>query len=189
MKAPPTDVFEIEPSAAEFAVSKRAYLEARPEASFAYIATSALVLDNSDSAPRILLLQRAASDSDPNKWEPPGGACADEDSSILYAAARELREEAGLQAARIGGPVGDPHFFTLSNGGIVCQFNFAVHVLGEEGIELMVKLDPNEHQNFVWATEDEVRAGKSGNVDLHFTRGEVERTVLSAFDHAQRGTA
>lgn len=189
MTAPPTDVFQIEPSVAEFAVSKRAYLEARPEVSFAYIATSALVLDNSGSAPRVLLLQRAASDSSPNRWEPPGGACDDEDSSILRAAARELREETGLQAAQIGGPVGDSHFFTLSNGGIVCQFNFAVHVSGEEGTNLTVKLDPNEHQNLVWATEDEVRARKSGNVDLHFTRGEVERTVLSAFNHAQRRTA
>jgi len=68
------------------------------------------------SNPHVLPLQRAASDEEPNKWEPPGGGCDDDDESILHAAARELWEEAGLQAARIGGPVGDPYFFTLSDG-------------------------------------------------------------------------
>ncbi len=47
---------------------------------------------------RILLLQRAPTDSMPLRWEIPGGACDLEDESLLHAAARELREEAGLRA-------------------------------------------------------------------------------------------
>ncbi|RBA12480.1 hypothetical protein FPRO05_03930 [Fusarium proliferatum] len=175
--------FENGPSAADFSVSKHAYLAAHPEAQFGYIATSALVLDTSiASEPRILLLQRAASDDDPNKWEPPGGACDDEDESVLSAAARELREEAGLEAKWVGGPVGEPHFFTLDDGKRVCQFNFLVKVdLGSQD----VKLSPDEHQRFVWASESEVRERKAGDVELEFTRDEVQQTVLAAFQNAK----
>ncbi|KAF5679458.1 nudix domain-containing protein [Fusarium heterosporum] len=172
-----------DPSVKDFDTSKHSYLTARPQAPFGYIATSALVLDTADpNAPRILLLQRASSDDDPNKWEPPGGAVDDQDESILNAAARELREEAGLQADWIGGPVGEPHFFTLDDGKKVCQFNFLVRVTKNDGVRLNVKLDPDEHQCFVWASEAEVRAGKVGDIDLDFTRDEVERTVLQAFE-------
>ncbi|KAF5541068.1 NUDIX domain-containing protein [Fusarium mexicanum] len=175
--------FEYGPSAEDFSVSKHAYLSAHPEAQFGYIATSALVLDTSiASAPRILLLQRAASDDDPDKWEPPGGACDDEDESILSAVARELREEAGLEVKWIGGPVGEPHFFTLDDGKRVCQFNFLVRV--DVSIQ-DVKLAPDEHQRFVWASESEVRERKAGDVDLEFTRDEVQRTVLAAFQYAR----
>ncbi|KAM0347386.1 hypothetical protein ACHAPU_004906 [Fusarium lateritium] len=172
-----------DPSVRDFAVSKQNYLATHPQAPFGYIATSSLVLDTTvPNAPRILLLQRASSDDDPNKWEPPGGAVDDQDESILNAAARELWEESGLQADWIGGPVGEPHFFTLDDGKKVCQFNFLVRVGKNDGVRPDVKLDPDEHQCFVWASEAEVRAGKVGDMGLDFTRGEVERTVLQAFE-------
>jgi 8-oxo-dGTP pyrophosphatase MutT (NUDIX family) len=172
-------------SVAEFTVPKQYYLAARPTASFGYIATSTLVLDTRiASNPRVLLLQRAASDEDPNKWEPPGGACDDEDETILHAAVRELWEEAGLHAARIGGLVGDPYFFTLSDGKKVCQFNFAVHLRTDSATSpLTVELNPEEHQHFVWATESEVKTREADGISLDFTREEVERTVLLAFHH------
>jgi 8-oxo-dGTP pyrophosphatase MutT (NUDIX family) len=179
--------FDYHPSVAEFAVSKRSYLAARPGASFSYIATSTLVLDTRiASNPRVLLLQRAASDEDPNKWEPPGGACDDDDESILHTAARELWEEAGLQASQIVGLVGDPHFFTLDDGRRVCQFNFAVQVATDNGTSLAVTLNPEEHQCFVWATEGEIKAKKADNIELDFTKGEVERTVLLVFNYFRR---
>jgi 8-oxo-dGTP pyrophosphatase MutT (NUDIX family) len=178
MTLPPVYNFSYDASVAEFAVPKHSYLAARPDASFGYIATSSLVLDKSDkSTPRVLLLQRAASDSDPNLWEPPGGACDDDDETILHAAARELWEEAGLQVKRISGPVGRPYFYDISGGRKVCQFQFAMHVDIDNKI---VKLDPNEHQQFLWASEEEVRARKADDVELRFTRDEVERTVLSS---------
>ncbi|KAF4995418.1 hypothetical protein FGRMN_5202 [Fusarium graminum] len=173
-------------SVKDFAVSKHSYLTAHPQAPFGYIATGSLVLDTTaPNAPRILLLQRASSDDDPNKWEPPGGAVDDQDESILNAAARELREEAGLQADWIGGPVGEPHFSTLDDGKKVCQFNFLVRVTKNDGVRPNVTLDPDEHQHFVWASEVEVRAGKVGDIDLDFTRDEVERTVLQAFEQIE----
>ena len=176
--------FEYDASVAEFAVTKRAYLEAHREASYEYIASSALILDTSTaSEPRILLLQRAASDTNPNKWEPPGGAVDDEDLGILHAVARELWEEAGLRTIRIEGPVGEPHFFTRSNGGKVCRINFAVHATTDGERASTVRLDPREHQRYVWATESEVRAGRAGPTELDFVQEEVKNTVLLTFMH------
>lgn len=174
----------------DFTVSNRSYLATRPDASFDYIATSALVIDSRKKPePLILLLQRAASDSEPNKWEPPGGACDDDDPSILHAAARELWEEAGLEAAHIDGLVGDPYFFSLRNGKKVCQFSFAVHVRAANdsaGVApMVVRLDPAEHQNYVWATEAEVKAKNSGGIELRFTRDEVQRMVLLALKRSK----
>lgn len=183
----PIFAFEYDASVEPFAVSKYAYLNTHPDAPFVYIATSSLVLDTRDVAnPRILLLQRAASDSEPNKWEPPGGACDDDDKTILHAAARELWEEAGMQAAKIRGPVGDPHLFTLRNGKQVCQFNFAVYVKNDGEAPPVVELDPGEHQSFVWATEDEVKAKEADGITLEFTREDVERTVLLAFEYFRK---
>ncbi|KAI0436279.1 NUDIX hydrolase domain-like protein [Xylaria telfairii] len=176
--------FGYDPSLAEFATSKRSYFAAHPDAPFDYVATSALVVDTrTTSSPRILLLQRAASDSDPNQWEPAGGACDDDDKSILHARARELWEEAGLQAAQIIGLVGDPHLFTLDNGKAVCQFNFALRVTMKGEPPLPVKLNPEEHQRFVWATEGEVKTKKVNGMYLDFTREEVGRTVVLAFSY------
>ncbi|KAF1965067.1 NUDIX domain protein, partial [Bimuria novae-zelandiae CBS 107.79] len=176
--------FDHHTSVADFTVPKHAYLAARSDASFGYIATSALVLDTTTaSGPRVLLLQRAASDEDPNKWEPPGGACDDEDPSILNAAARELWEEAGLIVAQIGGVIGTPHFFTLEDGKRVCQFNFVMQVENDAGTPPAVRLDPNEHQQYVWATENEVKIKEVGDINLDFTREEVRQTVLLVFDY------
>lgn len=181
----PAFTFDYDPSVADFDVSKHSYLAARPGAPFGYIATSTIVLDTAipSHPPRLLLLQRVASDEDPNMWEPPGGACHDDDATILHAAARELWEEAGLMAARFVGLVGDPHFFTLDDGKKVCQFNFAVLVKTDSLAPPVVTLNPDEHQRFVWATEGEIRTGKAAGLELLFTRDEVKRTVLLAFDY------
>ena len=177
-------LFTSAPGLAEFTVPKHAYLKEHASGRFNAIATGALVLvTEPDSKPRVLLLQRAAGDSNPNKWEPPGGACDDEDPSILFAVARELREETGLEADHMSRTVGDPHYFSARNGREICRLNFLVRVKSElvNDKAATAKLDPVEHQNSVWATEDEVRAGKSGNVVLEFTREEVKQTVLQAF--------
>jgi hypothetical protein len=101
IKESPVYKLEFDSSAVDFTVPKRAYLDAHTEALFGYIATSALVFDNSASEPQILLMQRGASNSNPKRCEPPGGACDDVDPSILHTAARELLEKAGPQASRV----------------------------------------------------------------------------------------
>ncbi|KAI0114018.1 NUDIX hydrolase domain-like protein [Nemania sp. FL0031] len=154
-------------------LSRSIRIAARPDTTFRYIATSSLVLDTTaPSNPRILLVQRAASDSYPNTWEPPGGGCGDTDETILHAA-RELREEARLEAARVIGHVGDPHTFTTSSRKPVCQFNSAEHVKTDGGAPLVAKLNAKEHQRFVWATEGEVITKKASNVGLDFVNADV----------------
>ncbi|KAJ8129764.1 hypothetical protein O1611_g3866 [Lasiodiplodia mahajangana] len=58
---------------------------------------------------------RAASNLCPNTWEPLGGGCNDNDETILHAAARKLREEAGLEAARVIKHVSNPYKFTTGS--------------------------------------------------------------------------
>lgn len=178
----PTFNFIAHPSTSSFAVPCETYLSTHPGEKFEYhfIATGALVFDAS-TPERILLIQRAAHDSMPGQWEIPGGACDKEDPSILDGAARELWEETGLTASSIGPQVGDGHFFLTRSGKLVCKFNFLVDV--EKGVDGKwdVKLDPNEHQNYLWTAEEEVKARRRGDVDLKFTTREQEAVVLEAF--------
>ncbi|KAI8299795.1 hypothetical protein K4K59_002048 [Colletotrichum sp. SAR11_240] len=150
------------------------------------LATAALVFS---PANRILLLQRAAHDSMPNLWETPGGAADPEDASLFAACARELWEEAGLTAARIvrvvteGADREPGSVFTNRTGKIFfCRFAFEVEVeTGEGEVEGAVRIDPEEHQDFVWATEEEVRAGRVGDKEIPATNGQMMRIILDGF--------
>lgn len=174
--------FNFDPSASPFTASQQSYLKSQPEAKYGYLATGALVFDATNTAaPRLLLIQRAAGDSMPNQWEVPGGGCDDEDESILHAVARELWEEAGLTAAQISAPVGEPHFFSSRSGKKICKFNFVVQPARDAEGRLQVKLNPEEHQRFVWASEAEVRSKQAKGLALNFTTKELEETVLKAF--------
>ncbi|KAM7182732.1 NUDIX hydrolase domain-like protein [Rhypophila sp. PSN 637] len=182
-----------------------------------FLATGAIVFDRpvpspngppptSDRPPRVLLIQRAPHDSMPLKWETPGGGCDDDDPSVLYACARELKEEAGLKAVSVGpviacttklisktngGPEdGQPdwgermggQFFLTRRGNLVCKFYFAVQVPEEAASKVVV--DPNEHAAFVWATEAEVRNKKmdgENGIHLDFTTREQFEVILEAF--------
>jgi 8-oxo-dGTP pyrophosphatase MutT (NUDIX family) len=174
--------FTAHPSTSSFAVPYETYLSTHPGEKFKYkfIATGALVFDGS-TPERILLIRRAANDSMPSRWEIPGGGCDKEDPSILHGVARELWEEAGLTAASIGPQVGDGHFFLSRSGKLICKFSFLVEAEKGAGGKLDVKLDPSEHQNYVWAAEEEVKARKVGDVELNFTTKEQEAVVLEAF--------
>jgi hypothetical protein len=49
------------------------------------------------------------------------------------------------------------------------------------GSNFEARLGPEEHPGFVWATEEEVRACKVGDVEIGFTIPEQEAVVLNAF--------
>lgn len=146
------------------------------------LATGAHVFD---AEGRVLLVQRAAHDSMPNRWETPGGAADPEDASLLGAAARELWEETGLRAGRVVGVVtegegrGPGSMFTNRTGRrIFCRFAFEVEV---EEVGDGVRLDPGEHQDWVWATEGEVREGRVGGREIVVTNGQMMRLILEGF--------
>ncbi|KFA53789.1 hypothetical protein S40293_01666 [Stachybotrys chartarum IBT 40293] len=145
------------------------------------IATGVIVFDPSG---RVLLIQRAITDSMPNRWEFPGGAVDPEDESLLHGAARELWEESGLVATRFtffvpetpGTEVGT--MFTNRNGTKhFCRFTFIAEVEDWE----KVVLDPKEHQDYVWATEEEVREQKIGEREIPITMPPIQALLLEAF--------
>jgi len=174
--------FTAHQSIASFAVPSETYLSTHPGEEFKYnvIATGALVFDSS-TPERILLIQRAAHDSMSSRWEIPGGGCDKEDATILHGVARELWEEAGLTAVSIGPQVGGCQFFFSRSGKLVGKFNFLVDAEKDAGGKLDIKLDPSEHQNYVWAAEEEVKARKVGGIELEFTTKDQEAVVLEAF--------
>ncbi|TQV91957.1 NUDIX hydrolase domain-like protein [Cordyceps javanica] len=187
-----------DPTMAEFNVSREAWLDAHQK-DFAGVHSSAVVFDaartaasSSSSPARILLVQRAATDSMPNKWELPGGAVdpADRDPTILDGCARELREETGLTARRVvrrvtEGPAGEPlTVFTNSRGTkIFCKFAFEVEV---QQLETIV-LDPEEHQAWTWASEAEIVRGEIAGTNggeglaIPLTALHVRRIIMEAF--------
>lgn len=177
-----TRAFRINSSALSFTDSQSAYLSKHPDPRYNYLATGALVFDTSNpSLPRVLLIQRSGRDSMPNRWEVPGGGCDDEDESILHSAVRELWEEAGLKTKSISYPIDRAHLFSSRSGKKICKFNFLVEAEKNGEGKFDVTLDPNEHQRFVWATEEEVKTKRSGEEELEFTFEELENTVIEAF--------
>ena len=86
---------------------------------------------------------------------------------------------------RVPAPPGLGHWseirFVTRSGKQICKFNFLVEVEKSADGRLEVKLDPSEHQRYVWASEEEVRVRKVGDVDLEFTMSDLEATVLEAF--------
>ena len=176
--------FAFHPSVSKFYVSSKTYFSRYPDENpeVKYIATGALVMNRLSNPARILLIQRATKDSMPNLWETPGGGCDDDDQSILHAVARELSEEAGLTATKIGPQVGDSYVFHTRGGKTVRKFSFLVDVeTGAHG-QIDITLDRNEHQNYVWATEEEIKALKANDIRLEFATTMQKQTVLQVFE-------
>jgi 8-oxo-dGTP pyrophosphatase MutT (NUDIX family) len=90
---------------------------------------------------RVLLLRRAAWDSDPSAWELPGGK-ADPGEAPQAALARELFEETGLET------VGQPRLefdcvVRSPSGRIVAEYFFEVDAAGRPVVS-------GEHDDLVW---------------------------------------
>ncbi|KAJ6439231.1 Histone-fold protein [Purpureocillium lavendulum] len=168
------------------------YIASHPE--FDAVLTGAVVFarDPDSGARRILLLQRAAHDTMPLRWEVPGGACDFEDPSMLHGLARELWEETRLvlqhvraqvppkqgAADRGMGPQENGAVFSSPAGLRIIKHTFLVDV--EAPVEIV--LDPNEHAQFLWATEEEFRMGKVGNVSLEIAMEHQAATIIEAFN-------
>ncbi|KAK4119625.1 hypothetical protein N657DRAFT_581245 [Parathielavia appendiculata] len=152
-------------------------------------ATGALVFSRATGEDRVLLIQRAAHDSMPLRWEIPGGAVDLEDETLLHGLARELWEEAGLRLKNVVRQVGEEHVFLTRRGLAVAKVTFEVEVEtptaaeSEEEALPEVVIDPNEHARFLWATEEECRLGR---VAIHGDTGENEVVEITFTTKAQR---
>lgn len=122
-------------------------------------------------------------------WEIPGGAVDQEDPTILHGAARELFEEAGLKARHIRrvltdiGQDGKPaqrYTFVTRRGLSCCGWAFEAEVSLED-MEGGVKLHPDEHEDYVWASEEEVVAGAVGDKKIPLVAERMKLVILNAF--------
>lgn len=126
----------------------------------------------------VLLLRRSSTDAFPGRWEVPGGV-ANPDETIPSAAAREFREETGLHLDSQAQPPLVGEFEWYEDGlGRWRIFMFMADVSGDED----VKLDPAEHEAFVWATEREVRDEVCGEIGLDWISVSQRTAILDAFD-------
>jgi 8-oxo-dGTP pyrophosphatase MutT (NUDIX family) len=116
------------------------------------IVGAALVFAPSNPS-QILIIKRSAADYVPNRWEVPGGSC-DADESILAGVVRELWEESGLIATNIARQVKESYEW-VEGERVWCKFSFDVEVE-----RMDVVLDEEEHQAFLWVTEEECRRGE-----------------------------
>lgn len=109
--------------------------------------------------------------------------------TIIEAAARELKEETGLTVSRF---VVELEMIKFSTGRRKWtkwwdKPTFVVEVCeaGEEAelemVSEMVKLDEKEHQAWVWATEEDVRSCRCGEVPLVFVSKQQQNIMLEGF--------
>jgi 8-oxo-dGTP pyrophosphatase MutT (NUDIX family) len=176
--------FQISHELAYLDISKAQYLEEHKDLQF--LAAGCLVFHGD----HLLLVQRAANERTfRNRWEIPGGQCDNEDPTILYSAARELLEEAGLHVTKFNYQVGKNERF--ETGPMAARrhwqkFSFVVDV-EEAGPQSnlhqkpVVKLDPVEHQRFLWVTQEEIARRWSNNTKFSFTSEAQRVLMLEAF--------
>lgn len=199
---PPAD-FTFDPSLAAYNVLIHDYLAKLNETTtpkLEGLATGAVIFSThhhpTGQPDRVLLIQRASHDSMPDRWEIPGGA-VDADETVLGGLAREVREESALRVRRITATVrpgeggqgkGDADagaLFRTTRGRFVYKLTFVAEVEDSAA----VALDPDEHQDFLWATEEECRAGRversaegKGVTELVFTTAAQEESIMRAFE-------
>lgn len=104
----------------------------------------------------------------------------DTDESILQAAARELKEEAGLEAIRVLRKVTQ---FTFTDGrpdGPTITWLKLIFEMEVQESDNVV-LDPVEHQNFLFASEEEVVNDLVGDVKLAYISPPNKVVKLEAF--------
>jgi 8-oxo-dGTP pyrophosphatase MutT (NUDIX family) len=186
--------FEHPSSLSEYAVNAAEYLRQHPE--YDVLCTGAVAFDKHG---KLLIVQRAANElAFPNMWvgqwvllaaiscsvtntsqEIPGGKVDDTDKTLLDAAVRELKEETGLTAARVCRKVTDFTFGDERPGKppvVWLKIVFEVEVQ-----DMDVTLDPAEHQQYLFVSEEEVANDRVGDVELAYISPTNKAVKLEAF--------
>lgn len=176
-----TPPYTIAPHLEYFNIPFTDFIAARPE--FDAFGVGGFIFDRATSPPtseagspppRMLLLQRALTDSMPGCWEGPGGAAEpDEDGTLLDGVVREVAEETGLHVSRIVELVAvDVWVHTRRSNGEkirIAKYSFIVEVYEamrqlDDGTaqvvpidEIPVRVEATEHRAFDWAVEEDVK--------------------------------
>ena len=172
----------ISPTLSSYTVPLATFKSSRP--AYQVFAVGTFIFSPSHN--RLLLVQRASTERGfPNKWEIPGGGTEDSDPTILHSAAREAFEETGLHLTKLvrevekGVEWGDGMKRWL-------KLSFEIEVAEMEGVGegeeegVGVCLNPEEHQGYVWATEEDIRVGK-----YDIVTPEQQALMLEAFKSAK----
>ncbi|CAI7604511.1 unnamed protein product [Penicillium discolor] len=142
--------YTVAPHLKYFTIPLTDFVAARPE--FEGFGVGAYVFSHANPTARILLLQRALTDSMPGCWEGPGGACELEtDKTIVDLVAVDCWEH----HRRSGGKIR------------IAKYSFVVEVqealrwsAGKHQpvptLQIPVQLEPLEHQQFDWAIKEDV---------------------------------
>ncbi|KAK4107332.1 hypothetical protein N656DRAFT_720311 [Canariomyces notabilis] len=187
--------FTFPPFLLPYNTSPATYLTSNPGAT--KLVVGAVITNHHD---RVLLIQRAAHDGFPLKWECPGGCVDDADESVLHAVCREVLEETGLVVTRVLGVVDQTEFEGKEEGWRWRKITFLVEVEVQSGDNLEVeggsgcgegvlgvRLDPAEHCDAVWASEEEVMAGSCGGREIEFAYEEQRKLVLKVLRGCRSG--
>ncbi|KAI1869219.1 uncharacterized protein JN550_005849 [Neoarthrinium moseri] len=183
--SPPIPTHIIAEDLARFQVSPAAYIQhCRPDLD--RLVVGAVVVHHD----QMLLIQRSRHDWGGLCWEIPGGMCEEQDTSVLGAACRELEEEAGLRATAILKLVDEKPLKSsddLSWG----KVTFLVQVeqaADGAAAKPAVTLDPLEHEDYVWATEENLLAGSCGDRTFRWIDDSQRDTILKAFRIAKHSS-
>jgi 8-oxo-dGTP pyrophosphatase MutT (NUDIX family) len=166
-------------------VSLRNYLDCHPDVHC--LVAASMVFHND----RVLLVQRSPQEQAfAHFWEIPGGSCDHQDTTVLHSAARELFEETGLRVLRFNHQIGEGLRFETGSCDQQRQWlklvfdvdvEEAVGTVTQQQLDEHIKLDPMEHQQWLWATEDEVWSSRVGEIDLKFISPEQRTVILDGF--------
>ena len=120
---------------------------------------------------QLLVVKRAAhEESFPNKWELPGGR-VEPGETVRQCVERETREETGLLVERVVGELAELRWESGSSGKKKnVQMNYAVTV--KEPME--IRLDPDEHSEWLWVNEDQVDSLESTPAMKEVLRGSFQ---------------
>ncbi|KAI0993965.1 hypothetical protein K3495_g14219 [Podosphaera aphanis] len=168
----------ISPTIKAFCQPTQNFLATRNIRGYDFICTGAFIFDRQG---RLLIVQRAASNTFPGCWEIPGGGYDSTDTTILDGMAREVLEETGLRVTAIRRVIDrDGRMIIRRNGKRILKFEFEVEVCCTD----FVKVNPPEHQAYRWSTEEECRKeiiDLGTDVRLKFASADRLASILNAF--------
>lgn len=166
--------YDIRPHLKAFEITTSSYLSQRIES--VGVVGAAIIIHNN----RVLLLQRASDDDYPDLWEVPGGE-AKANETFVQCALRELKEETGLEASAVLDMVGE--FEWNDDLGETRNWKIFMFVMTTNNSNgtLGVKLDEQEHQKYLWATETDIQEGVCDGIRLQWISPNQIQAILAAF--------
>lgn len=178
--------FIVPPHLAKYNAPLATFAASNPQ--FTHFVTGAYIFTQDRQPIQTLLLRRSLTDSYGGYWENPGGSCDAIDKTLLEGAAREVFEETGFHVSEFVDLISVDQWEEIKRGELrkVAKFSFIV-VVREVDVSGNwmdgVKLQPTEHQDFVWATAQEVRDGNQGKGRFRFVL-EQGGNLVRAFEQA-----